>query len=103
MKRTRASAASEPGTPGAADPWASGQLGCSRRGDYDARMILAHWPAFLACGAQAMLALLSLRARDPLGAPLALFGADLFVWNFANLAHDVSGLPIWLKPTASSA
>jgi two-component system, NtrC family, sensor histidine kinase HydH len=64
---------------------------------------LAHWPALLACVAQAMLALLALRARDPLGAPLALFGADLFVWNFADLAFKVSGLPIWhvLDITAS--
>ncbi len=66
-------------------------------------MLLAHWPALLACVAQAMLALLALRARDPLGAPLALLGADLFVWNFADLAFKVSGLPIWhvLDITAS--
>ncbi|MEP7119592.1 MAG: ATP-binding protein [Byssovorax sp.] len=66
-------------------------------------MILAHWPALFACFAQAMLALLALRARDPLGAPLALFGADLFVWNFADVAFKVSGLPIWhvLDITAS--
>jgi signal transduction histidine kinase len=66
-------------------------------------MILAHWPALLACVAQAMLALLALRAKDPLGAPLALLGADLFVWNFADLAFKVSGLPIWhvLDTTAS--
>ena len=66
-------------------------------------MILAHWPALLACVAQAMLAVLALRAPDPLGAPLALFGADLFVWNFADLAYKVSGLPIWhvLDITAS--
>jgi signal transduction histidine kinase len=59
-------------------------------------MLLAHWPAFLACVAQAMLALIALRARDPLGAPLALFGADVFVWSFADLAYHISGLPIWL-------
>jgi signal transduction histidine kinase len=66
-------------------------------------MILAHWPALFACFAQAMLALLALRARDPLGAPLALLGADLFVWNFADLAFKASGLPIWhvLDITAS--
>lgn len=66
-------------------------------------MILPHWPALLACVAQAMLAVLALRARDPLGVPLALFGADLFVWNFADLAYKVSGLPVWhvLDITAS--
>ncbi len=58
-------------------------------------MILAHWPALFACVAQAMLALLALRARDPLGAPPALFGSDLLVWNFADLASKISGLPIW--------
>ena len=50
-----------------------------------------------------MLAVLALRARDPLGVLLALFGADLFVWNFADLAYKVSGLPVWhvLDITAS--
>ncbi len=66
-------------------------------------MILAHWPALLACVAQAMLAVLALRSRAPLGVPLALFGADLFIWNFADLAYKVSGLGIWhaLDITAS--
>jgi two-component system sensor histidine kinase HydH len=49
----------------------------------------------IACVGQAMLLLLSLRATGPLALPLALIGADLFVWNFAMFAYDQSGDVLW--------
>jgi signal transduction histidine kinase len=56
-----------------------------------------------ACVAQAMILLLSLRATGALALPLALLGADLFVWNFASFAYDVSGDFLWgVLDTATS-
>jgi len=57
----------------------------------------------VACVGQAMLVLLSLRATGPLALPLALIGADLFVWNFATFAYDMSGDVLWsILDTATS-
>jgi signal transduction histidine kinase len=56
-----------------------------------------------ACVAQAIILLLSLRATGPLALPLALLGADLFVWNFASFAYDASGDFLWgVLDTATS-
>ena len=56
-----------------------------------------------ACVAQAILVLLSLQATGPLALPLVLIGADLFVWNFASFAYDVSGDFLWgVLDTATS-
>jgi signal transduction histidine kinase len=72
---------------------------CYRR----TRMSLPLAMRLAACVGQAMLLLLSLRATGPLALPLALFGADLFVWNFATFAGDVSGDALWgVLDTATS-
>jgi two-component system, NtrC family, sensor histidine kinase HydH len=34
-------------------------------------------------------------ARNPMATPLALLCIDMFVWNFADLAHNVSGVKAW--------
>jgi two-component system, NtrC family, sensor histidine kinase HydH len=34
-------------------------------------------------------------ARNPMATPLALLCIDMFVWNFADLAHNVSGIKAW--------
>lgn len=44
---------------------------------------------------QAMLAVLALRAPGPLSTPLAIFGADLAVWTFAETAYSISGARGW--------
>lgn len=53
--------------------------------------------AFIACAGQLGVALLALLrpGRSPLAMPLALLAADLFAWNFALAAADLSQSPIW--------
>ena len=51
------------------------------------------------CACVAILALgvvvLARGARNPMAPPLALLCVDMFVWNFADLAHSVSGIKAW--------
>src|SRR5215813_8291252 len=53
------------------------------------------WASLVASAGQAMLAILALYARGPLAAPLAVFGADVAVWTFAEAAYAISGAPAW--------
>jgi two-component system sensor histidine kinase HydH len=58
---------------------------------------LQDWLTLFACvGQLALAALAALRAgTSPLGLPLAWLSVGLFSWNFATLAHRVSGAPEW--------
>jgi two-component system, NtrC family, sensor histidine kinase HydH len=62
---------------------------------YHAAVPLPVWVSLVASVGQATLAVLALRVRGPLAAPLALFGADLAIWTFAEAAFQVSGVAAW--------
>lgn len=55
------------------------------------------WTTLVACVGQLALVLLAALpgARSPLAVPLALLVIDLFAWNFAALAHQLSGAGGW--------
>src|SRR5262249_44617101 len=55
------------------------------------------WITLAACAGELALALIALLRGTPsrLALPLALFSLDLFFWNFATLAYDVSGIAYW--------
>ncbi len=55
------------------------------------------WVELVACvGILALgVAVLLRGARHPMAAPLALLCIDMFVWNFADLAHSVSAVKAW--------
>jgi two-component system sensor histidine kinase HydH len=60
--------------------------------------ITAHgWVTLAACAGELALALITLLRGAPsrLALPLALLSLDLFFWNFATLAYEISGIPAW--------
>src|SRR5258705_363804 len=60
-------------------------------------MAARDWLQFFAVVGHLTLATLSLArgGRSPLARPLAWLCFDLFGWNFATLAHHVTGAPFW--------
>jgi hypothetical protein len=55
------------------------------------------WITLFACAGQLALALVVLfrGMRSPLALPLVLLSLDLFFWNFAALAYEISGNLPW--------
>lgn len=58
---------------------------------------VAEWVSIVTCAGQVSLAVLALRrgSGSALAPPLAGLCAVLFGWNFATLAHTLSGLAMW--------
>src|SRR5262252_4303118 len=55
------------------------------------------WITVVACTGELALAILAIRLgrRSRLSLPLAFFSLDLFFWNFAALAYNLSGHSAW--------
>jgi signal transduction histidine kinase len=60
-------------------------------------MTVHGWLTLAACAGELALALLALLRGAPsrLALVFALFSLDLFFWNFATLAYEISGTPAW--------
>jgi two-component system sensor histidine kinase HydH len=78
---------------------------CTSAGCVFTGMILFISTTAAACVGLLALALLAVSKgrRNPFALPLSLFCLDLFTWNFAQLAHELSGAYAWrwLDTTAS--
>src|SRR5262245_21527442 len=58
-------------------------------------MTASGYVALFACAGQLLVALFSLRRTGALALPLALFSANLALWNFAGVANDLRHTPFW--------
>ncbi|MBF5045116.1 two-component sensor histidine kinase [Aggregicoccus sp. 17bor-14] len=64
-----------------------------------------NWISVIACVGHLTLAVLAVwrDVRSPLARPLALLSIDMFLWNFAALAHAMSGERAWRWLEASTS